>query len=86
MGHVVFLPAEHDLGVAGDLDLSRAVALVGQRQASDFDVVFGGDDYLELGLDAIVGATEHRALVREGDQEFVGFLRRRLVGRRPEQA
>ena len=84
--HVVFLTPEHDLGVARDLDLSRTLALVGEREASDFHVLFGRDDHLELRLDAVVGASKHRALVRERDQVVVGFLRRGLVGRRPEPA
>jgi hypothetical protein len=39
VGHVVFLPTEHDLGVARDLDLARMVAFVGKRKASYLDVL-----------------------------------------------
>ena len=84
--HVVFLPPEHDLRVARDLDLPRLSTLVGEREASNFHVLFGRDHHLELRLDAIVGAAKHRALVRERDQVVFGFLGNGLVGRRPEPA
>ena len=49
-------------------------ALVGEREASNFHVLFSGDDYLELGLDAVIGATKHRALVGERHRVTFGFL------------
>ncbi len=40
MREVVLRTRQHDLGVAGDFDFARPIAVVGDRQPPDLDVVF----------------------------------------------
>ena len=74
MGQVVGGGGEHDLRVARDLDLARAIAVVGHGQAAHLHVVLGGDRDLELGADAVVEAPEGRLLGLEGDEVLLGLL------------
>ena len=56
VGQVVGRRGEHDLGVAGHLELARPVAEVGHGQAAHLDVVLGRDRDVELGGDVLVAA------------------------------
>ena len=67
--------ASDDLGVARDLDLARAVAVVGHGQPAHLDVVLGGDRDVELGRDVVVAAPEGRLLGEERDQVVVRLCR-----------
>ena len=49
--------ASDDLGVAGDLDLARPIAAVGDRQAAHFDVVLGRHGDLQLRLEIAVATS-----------------------------
>ena len=62
VGEVVLGPRQHDLRVAGDLDLARPRAPVGDRQPADLDVVLGRDRHLQLRLE-VAGARAERDLV-----------------------
>ena len=48
MREIVGRRRQHDLGVAGDVDLADPRALVDHRHPADFDVVFGRDGDVEL--------------------------------------
>ena len=49
MREIVGGSGQHDLGIAGDVDLADPRALVDHRHPADFDVVFGGHGDIELG-------------------------------------
>ena len=63
---VVLGTRQHDLGVAGDLDLARPVAAVGDRQPPHLDVVLGRDGDLELRLEVAVAPAERDLVEIEG--------------------
>ena len=67
--------AEDDLGVARDLDLARAVAVVRDRQAPHLDVVLGRDRDVEQRRDVVVAAAERRLLGEERHQVVLGLAR-----------
>ena len=75
-----------ELDVARELDLARAVAVVGQRDAAHLGVVPGRDGDLEARRDLVVEPLEGRLLGEELHQVALGLLRRGLVGRRPDVA
>ena len=86
MGQVIGRRAEHDLGVAGDLDLARPPAAIGQRQASNLHIVLGRHHDVELRGDAVVGAAVDGLLRRERDVVVLRLATRGLVGGRPDEA
>ena len=77
---------EDDLGVAGHLNLARAIRIVHDRQPADFDIVLGGDDDVEPGREAVVDAMERRALRRQRHQVVRRVDAVRIRGRRPDGA
>ena len=76
--------AEHHLGVAGDLELTCAAAVVGDREAAHLHVVLAGHGDLELGLEIFVTPAEDRALGAKVHLVVVGDLADRMVGRGPD--
>ena len=86
MGNVGGRRGEHNLRIAGDLDLARAIAVVGDRQPTDLDVVLGGDRNLQLGGNAVVATTEGRLLGCEAHQVFVRLFSNGMVGGRPDRS
>ena len=54
-----------ELDVAGEIQAAGADGPVDQRDPPDLHVVFGGDDDLCFGFDAVVDAPEHGAVERE---------------------
>ena len=68
---------EHDLGIAGQLELARAGVVVGQRDPADLGAGFGRDRDLGQALDLAVEAAE-RDLV--GREDCLVVVRRRHVG------
>ena len=86
VGQVVRRRGEHDLGVARDLDLAGAVAVVRHRQSPHLDVVLGRDGDVEERRDAVVAAAERRLLGEERHQVALRLRPRRMVGRRPHGA
>ena len=83
---VVLGTRQHDLGVAGHLDLARLRAAVGDRQPPHLHVVFRRHGDLELRFDVGVAAAERDLVEIEGGLEPVGLLADRLVGGRPDAA
>ena len=86
VGQVVGGGGEDDLGVARDLDLARAIAMVGHREPPHLDVVFGRYRDVELGRDVVVAPVERRLLREEGDQVVLRLLPGGLEGGRPDGA
>ncbi len=84
VGEVVGVRREHDLGVARDLELPRALAVVRHLQPAHLDVVLGRDGDVELRSDLVVGPLEGRLLHGEGDQVVRGFPGGRVVRRGPD--
>ena len=70
VGEIVLGTREHDLGVAGDLDLARPVAAVGDRQPAHLDVVFRRHGDLQLRLEVAVAAPERDLVEIEGRVEL----------------
>ena len=58
MGDIGRLRGDGDLGIGGDLDVSRPFAVVGDGQATNLGVVLGRDDHLERGMEIAVLARE----------------------------
>ncbi len=85
VGQVVRRRGEHDLGVARDLDLAGAVAVVRHRQPPHLDVVLGRDRDVEERRDAVVAAAERRLLGEERHQVVLRLRPRRVVGRGPHR-
>ncbi len=56
---------EHDFGVAGQIEVAGAVAVIGDRHAPQLDVVFGRDDHFGARLEAGVEAPQDGAVERE---------------------
>ena len=81
---VVLRTSQDDLGVAGDLDLARLRAAVGDGQAPHFHVVFRRHGDLELRLDVGIAATEGDLVEIECRLEAVRLLTDRLVGGGPD--
>ena len=77
---------QHDLRVAGDVDLTNSRALVDDGHAPHFDVVFRGDGDVELRGDLVVVPAERRSLRPELDGVLVRFRGRRMIGGRPHGA
>ena len=71
MRHVGGAGREHDLRVAGQLDVPRALAVIGDRHAPQLGIVFRRHDDLGAGLDVVVEAAEHRAIGGKGHLVFV---------------
>ena len=86
MREVVLRTRQHDLRVAGDLDLARLRAAVGDRQPPHLHVVFRRHGDLELRLDVGVAAAERDLVEIERRLEAVGLLADRLVGGGPDAA
>ena len=86
VGEVVLGTRQHDLGVAGDLDLARPIAAIGDRQAPHLDVVFRRHGDLQLRLEVAVAPAERDLVELEGRLVLVGLAADRLVGRRPDVA
>ena len=82
---IVLGTRQHDLRVAGDLDLARLRAAVGDRQTPHLHVVFGRHGDLELRLDVAIAAAERDLVEIEGRLEAVGLLTDRLIGGRPDR-
>ena len=76
--------AEHQLGVARDLDLARPRAAVRQRDTAHLHVVLGRYRDLEQRLDAVGLAVEGGLLGQEARDVAVQLLARRLVRGRPD--
>ena len=85
VGQVVRRRGEHDLGVARDLDLAGAVAVVRHRQPPHLDVVLGRDRDVEQRGDAVVAAAERRLLGEERHQVVLRLASHRVVGGRPHR-
>ena len=84
-GRVREVPAfrrQHDLGVAGQLDLAHGGAAVDHRDAAQLDVVFRRHGDLRVDVDGAVAAPDDRAVGTEGDLVVVWLDQRRLIGRR----
>ena len=73
MREIVLGACQHDLGVAGDLDLARPIAAVGDRQPPHLHVVFRRDGDLELRFEVAVAAPERRLVELEGGLVLVGL-------------
>ena len=86
VGEVVRRRGEHDLRVARDLDLARAVAVVREREPPHLDVVLGRDGDVEQRRDAVVAPAEGRLLGEERHQVVLGLRARRVVRRGPDGA
>ncbi len=76
--------AEHQLGVARDLDLARPRAAVREREAAHLDVVLRRHRDLEQRLDAVGLAVEGGLLGQEARDVVVELLARRVVRGRPD--
>ena len=77
---------QHDFAVRGDVDLAHAVAVIGDRDATDFRIIFGRDDYIQRRGQSRIAADELRAVFGERDGVAVGFDAARLISRRPHGA
>ena len=77
---------EHDFRIARQLDIPRALAVIGDRHPPQLSIVLGRHDDLGAGFDFGVDAAEHRAIGGEGHFVFVGILGGGLVCRRPDLA
>ena len=64
VGQVVGSRGENDLGIAGDVDLARALAVVGDGQPAHLHVVLGRDSDVEVCANVLLTAAE-RGLVDE---------------------
>ncbi len=84
VGDVLGDRAQTELDVARQLDLARAIAVIGQRDPSHLGIVAGRDGDLEARRDLVVAALEGRLLGEELHQVAVGSLGRGLIGRRPD--
>ena len=85
MGQVVGRGREHHLGVARDLNLARAVAVVRHHEPPDLHVVLRGDGDVELGADLVLPPVEGGPLDREGHQVVLGLSRRGVLRGRPHR-
>ncbi len=86
MRQIIGRRRQHDLRVAGDVDLANSRALVDDRHAPHFDVVFRRDGDVELRGDLVVVPAERRPLRPELDDVVVRFRGRRMIGGRPHGA
>src|SRR5438105_745518 len=86
MGEIVLWTRENDFPVAGDLDLARPIAPIGDRKPADLHVVFRRHDDLELRFEIAVAPPERDFLELECRLVFIGFATDRLVGRGPHLA
>ena len=86
MREVVFRRSEHDLRVARHVDLADPEAAIGQLQAADLDIVFGGDGDIERRDDVVVATVERRFLRKEQDRVSLRLATSRVEGRRPDRA
>ena len=86
MGEVVLRPPQDDLGVAGNLDLPRPVAPVGDRQPSHLDVVFRRHRDLQLRLEIAVTPAIRHLVELQRRFVLVRLTAYRLIGRRPDEA
>ena len=84
VGDVLGDGAQAQLDVARQLDLARAVAPVGQRDAPYLGVVPRSDSDFETRGDFVVQALEDRLLGQELDQVTLRLLGRGLVGGGPD--
>jgi hypothetical protein len=75
---------QDDLGVARDLDPTRALREVRERDAPDLDVVLGRHAQLRVRLDLLVSPPVLRAIRDEDRLVVIGLRPRRLVGGRPD--
>ena len=77
---------QHELGIGGDVDLARAVAGIGDRDAADLGIVLGRDEHLQRRRERSVAPGELGAILVEGDIVGVGLGAARLEAGRPDVA
>ncbi len=85
MGDIVSGRTEYHFGVAGHVDLADPQAVIGQGEAPDFHVVFGGDSDVELRGDVIVPPREGRLLGQEYGGVPLALHACRVIRRRPDR-
>ena len=84
MAHVAAVGQEHDLGVAGQLQLARAGVVVGQRDPADLGAGLRRDGDLGDGLDRRVEPAKGHLVGREDRLVVLGREAGGLVAGRPE--
>ena len=80
MREVVSLGNEHNLCVAGHVDLANPAALTRERDPTHLDVVFRGNRDFQTRGNLIVQSPKHRALGAEFGDVVFGFFRSGLIG------
>src|SRR5271165_2575751 len=83
MRDVCGLVRQHELGIGRDLDLARAAAEVGYRDATDLGIVFARDKHLQDRGERSVAALELCTVLVESNVVVVGLDAARLKSRRP---
>ena len=77
---------QNHLGIAGQFQGSRDARSVRDRQPPDFDIVFRRNGDVGVDVDAEIATMEFGPGLREDRLINVGFVQRRLIGRRPDVA
>ena len=71
--YIVGRPRQREFGIGGHFDLARAAAVIGDRYAADFRVVFRRHGNFQRGRDRAVLARDFGAIFGEYDFITVGL-------------
>ena len=77
---------QHDLAIAGDFDGNRRLAVIGQRNLADFDVLFRRERNFKVGFQITVAATKLGFIDGISHLVVVGRSTGRLMTGRPDSA
>ena len=86
MRDVVGLRAEHQLGIRGDVDLARAAAVIGNRDAPDLGIVLGRDEHFQRRRQGAVAPGVFGTVLVEHGVIAIGFGAAWLEAGRPHVA